>query len=171
MTEPVTGKRLGSTIIIAFLGVSVGLLAGVALWQRQLAIEAYATGHAAGNAAGYSAGFAAGQTTRSAPADKEVTDSPFRAMLERARVKETRNIMHSIENALVQWQTESTDACPHSLSVFVEKKILNRDPKDGWGRPFWFKCPGEHGNEIDLMSFGPDGQQGTADDLKSWETP
>lgn len=170
MTEVRTDRPLGNTII-AFLGVAVGLLGGVALWQRQQALEAYATGYTAGNAAGYSAGFTAGQTARSAPSGDAATANPFGAMLVLARVKETRNIMHSIENALVQWQTESTDSCPPSLSVFVEKKILNRDPKDGWGRPFWFKCPGEHGNEIDLMSFGPDGQEGTADDLKNWETP
>jgi general secretion pathway protein G len=90
-------------------------------------------------------------------------------MLEKARKKETRNIMHSIENALVQWQTESTDACPPSLSDLVTKKILNKDPKDGWGRPFQFKCPGEHNNEVDLISLGKDGKEGTADDIKSWE--
>ena len=91
------------------------------------------------------------------------------AMLEKARKKETRNIMHSIENALVQWQTESTDACPPSLNEMVTKKILNKDPKDGWGRPFQFKCPGDHNNEIDLISLGKDGKEGTADDIKSWE--
>ena len=91
------------------------------------------------------------------------------AMLEKARKKETRNIMHSIENALVQWQTESTDSCPPSLNEMVTKKILNKDPKDGWGRPFQFKCPGEHNNEIDLVSLGKDGKEGTADDIKSWE--
>ena len=91
------------------------------------------------------------------------------AMLEKARKKETRNIMHSIENALVQWQTESTDSCPPSLNEMVTKKILNKDPKDGWGRPFTFKCPGEHNNEIDLVSLGKDGKEGTADDIKSWE--
>lgn len=91
------------------------------------------------------------------------------AMLEKARKKETRNIMHAIENALVQWQTESTDACPPALNDLVTRKILNKDPKDGWGRPFQFKCPGEHGNEIDLVSLGKDGKEGTADDIKSWE--
>lgn len=91
------------------------------------------------------------------------------AMLEKARKKETRNIMHAIENALVQWQTESPDACPPSLNELVTHKILNKDPKDGWGRPFQFKCPGEHGNEIDLVSLGKDGKEGTPDDIKSWE--
>ena len=34
---------------------------------------------------------------------------------------------------------------------------------------FQFKCPGEHNNEIDLVSLGKDGKEGTADDIKSWE--
>lgn len=91
------------------------------------------------------------------------------AALDKARRKETRNMFHQIENALVQYQTESSEPCPPSLTDLVTKKILNKEPKDGWGHPFQFKCPGEHGNEIDLISFGKDGKEGTADDLRSWE--
>jgi general secretion pathway protein G len=90
-------------------------------------------------------------------------------MLEKARKKETRNIMHSIEQGIVQWQTESPEPCPATLLDLKEKKILSKEPKDGWGRPFQFKCPGEHGNEIDLVSLGKDGKENTADDIKSWE--
>jgi general secretion pathway protein G len=91
------------------------------------------------------------------------------ALLEKARKKETRNMMHQIENALVQFQTEGSETCPPALTELVTRKILNKEPKDGWGRPFQFKCPGEHGNEIDLVSLGKDGKEGTADDIRSWE--
>lgn len=91
------------------------------------------------------------------------------ALLEKARRKETRNMMHQIENALVQFQTEGSETCPSALTDLVTKKILNKEPKDGWGRPYIFKCPGEHGNEIDLTSLGKDGKEGTADDMHSWE--
>jgi general secretion pathway protein G len=77
--------------------------------------------------------------------------------------------MKTIENAIVQWQTESSDSCPPNLQELSTRKILNKEPKDGWGRPFVFKCPGEHGSEIDLVSLGKDGKEGTADDIKSWE--
>jgi general secretion pathway protein G len=50
----------------------------------------------------------------------------------------------------------------------VTEKILKKDPKDGWLHPFTFKCPGEHG-DIDLVSKGKDGKEGTEDDIKSWE--
>lgn len=91
------------------------------------------------------------------------------AFLERARKKETRNVMKTIENAVVQWQTESSEPCPPNLQELATRKILNKEPKDGWGRPLVFKCPGEHGSEIDLTSLGKDGKEGTADDIKSWE--
>ena len=91
------------------------------------------------------------------------------AMLERSRRKETRRMMNLIEQAVVAWQADGGEACPPTLNAMVEKKILTKDPKDGWGHPFQFKCPGEHNNEIDLVSLGTDGKEGTADDIKSWE--
>lgn len=88
--------------------------------------------------------------------------------LEKAKVKETRTVMRQVESALVQWQADSNETCPSGLSDLVTKKILNKEPKDGWGKPFAFKCPGEHG-EIDLVSKGKDGKEGTEDDIRSWE--
>lgn len=91
------------------------------------------------------------------------------AMLERSRRKETRRMMHTIEQALVTWQAEGGESCPPALTSLVEKKFLTKEPKDGWGHSFQFKCPGEHNNEIDLVSLGKDGKEGTTDDIKSWE--
>ena len=45
------------------------------------------------------------------------------------------------------------------------------DLKDGWGRPFEYKAPGEHG-DFDVMSLGSDGQPGGeqwARDIGNWE--
>jgi general secretion pathway protein G len=65
--------------------------------------------------------------------------------------------------------------CPTSL----EELIKSNDPKwrgpylskreiplDPWGRPYQFKCPGEHG-QFDLYSLGPNGK---LDDkaIKNW---
>ena len=38
-------------------------------------------------------------------------------------------------------------------------------PKDPWGNEFRYKSPGEEGREYDLWSAGPDGADGTGDDL------
>lgn len=38
-------------------------------------------------------------------------------------------------------------------------------PFDPWNRPFVYRFPGDLGVDYDLVSLGPDGQEGTADDL------
>jgi general secretion pathway protein G len=43
-------------------------------------------------------------------------------------------------------------------------------PADPWGNPYQYKSPGEHG-ELDLLSFGKDGQPGGSDeaaDITNW---
>jgi general secretion pathway protein G len=44
-------------------------------------------------------------------------------------------------------------------------------PSDSWGKPYVYKCPGEHG-EYDLVSFGLDGVEGGEgenQDIVSWK--
>lgn len=41
-------------------------------------------------------------------------------------------------------------------------------PNDPWGNPYQYKQPGENGRDYDIVSAGPDGQTGSADDIKSW---
>ena len=51
---------------------------------------------------------------------------------------------------------------------YLKKKKI---PKDPWGRPYIYKCPGEHG-EFDLYSLGADGKEGGTGenaDVTSWE--
>ncbi len=42
-------------------------------------------------------------------------------------------------------------------------------PSDPWGKPYFYRSPGEDGREYDIISSGPDKQEGTADDIVSWE--
>jgi len=40
---------------------------------------------------------------------------------------------------------------------------------DPWGRPYVYRHPGRHNpNGFDLYSLGPDGQEGTSDDIGNW---
>jgi len=41
-------------------------------------------------------------------------------------------------------------------------------PKDPWGKPYVYRCPGQHG-DFDLFSPGPDGVEGGDDDIVSWK--
>jgi general secretion pathway protein G len=43
-------------------------------------------------------------------------------------------------------------------------------PPDPWGHPYQYQCPGAHNQDgYDVWSFGPDGQNGTEDDIGNWE--
>jgi general secretion pathway protein G len=42
-------------------------------------------------------------------------------------------------------------------------------PLDPWGKPYGYRSPGQHNREdYDLFSTGPDGVEGTADDIANW---
>ena len=53
-----------------------------------------------------------------------------------------------------------------SKSGYLQKKEIPLDP---WKNPYNFTSPGLHNTEeYDLWSSGPDGQEGTSDDITSW---
>lgn len=92
------------------------------------------------------------------------------SQLEKAKQKDAKMIIKAIEQGLVAYQTDNTDSCPKSLSDLYTQKYLTKDPKDPWGEPLIFKCPGEHNKDgADIVSKGKDKQEGTTDDIKSWE--
>ena len=42
-------------------------------------------------------------------------------------------------------------------------------PKDPWGNPYVYECPGQHNTDgYDLHSFGPDVKNGGDDDIVNW---
>lgn len=42
-------------------------------------------------------------------------------------------------------------------------------PKDPWGNPYVYRCPGQHNTtSYDLYSLGPDGGEGGDDDIDNW---
>lgn len=43
-------------------------------------------------------------------------------------------------------------------------------PNDPWGRPYLYECPGRRNpSSYDLSSLGPDGQEGTDDDISNFQ--
>ncbi len=46
---------------------------------------------------------------------------------------------------------------------------LKRAPVDPWGRDYAYRAPGQHDNDYDLFSFGPDGVEGGDDDITNWD--
>ncbi len=43
---------------------------------------------------------------------------------------------------------------------------LDRVPTDPWGHAYVYRSPGADGADYDLLSRGPDGVEGTADDVR-----
>lgn len=54
---------------------------------------------------------------------------------------------------------------------YRDEGYIKKIPMDPWGRPYAYRCPGEHG-ETDLLSYGPDGTEGGEGknkDITNWE--
>ncbi|MFH0827378.1 MAG: type II secretion system major pseudopilin GspG [Candidatus Omnitrophota bacterium] len=45
---------------------------------------------------------------------------------------------------------------------------LKKDPKDPWGKLYFYKFPGTHSNDYDLYSSGPNGLEADNDDIGNW---
>jgi general secretion pathway protein G len=54
---------------------------------------------------------------------------------------------------------------PNWTPCFGADSSLASIPLDPWGNPYIYRCPGTGGKPYDLLSAGPDGKEGTADDI------
>ncbi|MFA5794825.1 MAG: type II secretion system major pseudopilin GspG [Candidatus Brocadiia bacterium] len=51
------------------------------------------------------------------------------------------------------------------------KRYLVNDPDDPWKKEYKYRYPGEHNKDrFDIWSTGPDGKDGTEDDVGNWKT-
>lgn len=47
---------------------------------------------------------------------------------------------------------------------------LKKKPMDPWGNEYVYRFPGKRGGKAyDLLSYGPDGEEGGEDDIANWE--
>lgn len=46
---------------------------------------------------------------------------------------------------------------------------LDKLPEDPWSYAYVYHFPGRHNTDYDLLSVGPDGKEGTADDIGNWQ--
>ena len=59
---------------------------------------------------------------------------------------------------------------PPGVSRWKGPYLKRPIPNDPWGRPYVYRSPGQHNKEdYDLVSFGPDGVEGNADDITNWQ--
>ncbi len=97
---------------------------------------------------------------------------------ERARITATTtDINGGIKSALGQYEVDM-GSYPKSLQDLVTPPSNARDwhgpyleslPVDQWHHPYIYTFPGKHTpGSYDLLSVGPDGKEGTDDDIVSW---
>ncbi|MDB4980122.1 MAG: ral secretion pathway protein [Myxococcales bacterium] len=89
---------------------------------------------------------------------------------QKAKISTAKLRVKSARDAVTQYMIE-TPSCPKSIEELVSGKFLDKNnAKDPWGSPIGMKCPGTNDTDgADVSSPGPDKQDGTADDIKSWE--
>lgn len=62
-------------------------------------------------------------------------------------------------------------AAPRDAKDWKGPYLQGEIPLDPWGNPYRYECPGrQNPNGYDLFSVGPDGRDGTEDDITNWKT-
>lgn len=61
-------------------------------------------------------------------------------------------------------------AAPSGASSWKGPYLKRAVPLDPWGKTYVYRAPGQNNREdYDLFSIGPDGVEGTADDVTNWK--
>jgi general secretion pathway protein G len=74
-----------------------------------------------------------------------------------------------IDNGAYPTTAQGLDALVHNPGNFPKwEKTLDRStmPLDPWDRPYVYRCPGSNGDDFDVYSTGPSGQDGNSDNIK-----
>ena len=99
-----------------------------------------------------------------------------------ARITQARTQIEGFRSALQMYEMHN-DRFPtteQGLSALVTEPSTNPPPNwrgpyietipdDPWGNPYQYRSPGQDGRDYEIVSYGPDGIEGTDDDIKSWE--
>jgi general secretion pathway protein G len=95
--------------------------------------------------------------------------------VEDAKIKACKAEIASIKSALNNFEVDNSrfPTSEEGLNALVQKPAnldnwrgyLDKMPLDPWGHAYVYRTPGSGGHDFDLISWGPDGQEGTADDI------
>lgn len=83
------------------------------------------------------------------------------------RINRALQDIRTLENAVERYVLDNNDQMPRTLDDV--QKYLKEPPKDPWGNGYVYKTPGIYRTEsFDIHSMGPDGADGTEDDVAPW---
>jgi len=95
----------------------------------------------------------------------------------RARVQRAKSDIATIDSALSLYEMEM-GTYPDELVDLVDDPgtdgwngpyLRKKSFADPWGTEYQYRYPGNYGIDYDLYSLGPDGTDGTDDDITNWE--
>jgi len=98
---------------------------------------------------------------------------------EQARLTAVHADLSSIKTALDAFEVDN-GYYPKSMQDLIQQPnnaknwhgpYLDKVPQDPWGNNYLYYYPGKHNqNSYDLLSVGPDGKEGSEDDIGNWQT-
>jgi general secretion pathway protein G len=92
------------------------------------------------------------------------------AQFKRAQVRIAKQRVKEVMQGVATFMIDNNN-CPKGMEDLVAQKYLAKGAaKDPWGKDFTLKCPGtQDPDSADITSSGPDKQDGTPDDIRSWD--
>jgi len=100
---------------------------------------------------------------------------------EKAKMDTARTQVKALEQALEQYYLDNSSypsseeglkglvEAPSGAKRFQPGGYIKKVPEDPWGQEYSYVSPGGQGHPFEISSNGPDRQEGTDDDIKSWE--
>lgn len=94
------------------------------------------------------------------------------ALLGRAqstKIRITKTTLNTLSGQIESYMAEGDGSPPPDLQVLVNKDFIKSTMlTDTWKQPFYFNPQGSSARPYALMSYGPDRQAGTQDDIDFW---
>jgi general secretion pathway protein G len=88
---------------------------------------------------------------------------------ESAKVRITKTTMNTLSGQIDSYIAEGNGTPPDTLDKLVPKYVKQSMLTDAWKQPFYYNAQGTgSGQRYTLMSYGPDRQAGTIDDIDFW---
>jgi general secretion pathway protein G len=84
--------------------------------------------------------------------------------IKKARIKSTKADAQAVRSAVQLWMSDNPNKCP-SIQDMLNDGVLDKTKRttDAWDNAFSIGCEGD---DVVVVSAGPDGQMGTEDDIK-----
>ena len=85
--------------------------------------------------------------------------------LEKARIDTAKSNVSAIRTAVQLYLAENANKCPSMDELYSERYLdKGKSRVDPWENEFNISC--QAGDDPDVFSSGPDGQEGTEDDIR-----